>query len=61
MTTLGDLPVGACWVCKGTSKEVGILVKNYEVFYTSYLIQNKFNGPSRVGDVEILFLPVELV
>ncbi len=59
--TLGDLPVGACWVCKGRSKEVGIFVRNYEVFYTQYLSLNKFNGPSRVGDVDILFLPVGLV
>jgi len=59
--TLGELPVGACWVCKGRLKEVGSFVRLYEVLYTDRCVVTKFRDTTPVTDVEILFLPVELV
>ncbi len=59
--TLDELPVGACWVCTNGSKDLGVFVSPYDVLYLDSVLRHNFTAKSRIEDVSIYFLPVELV
>ncbi len=57
---IGDVPLGTCWRCL-FGKDLGILVKRYRVVYTEDSDTRDFEETAILGEIEVKFVPVELV